>query len=104
VKGALGLRIVGWVAYGLTLAEASVLIGLGVNEVEPPDGVILSVGALGATALFSHAGDAFFSAAEANTERTQTPTPASYRVVPTLGWARSNKGAWLPVPRVSGSF
>jgi hypothetical protein len=104
VKGALGLRIVGWVAYGIMLAEASVLIGLGVNEIEPPDGVILSVGALGATSLFSFAGDAFFSAAEANAKRRSGPQQLTLRVAPSLGWIRTHDGTLSPVPGVLGSF
>jgi hypothetical protein len=104
VQGALGLRILGWVGYGLTLAEAIVLIGLGVNEVEPPDGVIVSVGALGATSLFSFAGDAFFSAAEAEAERAAASPTSGFTVVPSVGWTRSREGALVPKLALAGTF
>jgi hypothetical protein len=103
VKGAQGLRIVGWVAYGLTLVDASVLIGMGANEVEPPDGVIVSVGALGAISLLSLAGDAFFSASEARAKQASAP-PATFSVSPTLAWGRARDGNALPVLGVRGAF
>lgn len=103
VKGAQGLRIVGWIGYGIALVDASVLIGMGVNEVEPPDGVIASVGALGAISLLSFAGDAFFSAAEAKEKQKAAPAPA-LQVAPTLAWARTRDGGALPVLGVRGAF
>ena len=104
MEGAVGLRVLGWVAYGLTIAEATVLIGLGLNEVEPPDGVIVSVGALGAIALSSFAGDAFFSAAEADAELAASPPMTGLTVVPTIGFARSRQGSLVPQLALAGSF
>jgi hypothetical protein len=36
VRGNLGLRVGGWVVYGLALADAAILVALGANEIEPP--------------------------------------------------------------------
>ena len=61
VKGNVGLRIGGWVLYGLTLLDAAVLVGLGANEVDVPPGVITSVGVLGLGSISLAAADALVS-------------------------------------------
>jgi hypothetical protein len=104
VKGAQGLRITGWIAYGLTLADASVLIAMGANEVEPVDGLITSVGALGALSLLSFSADAFFSAAEASAPRDPRPHAAPLTVTPAFAWSRGPDGAPLAIAGARGSF
>jgi hypothetical protein len=104
VKGAQGLRITGWIAYGLTLADASVLIAMGASEVEPVDGLITSVGALGAVSLLSFAADAFFSAAEADAKLDARPKATSFALRPALAWSRAPDGALVPVLGAHGSF
>jgi len=104
VRGNPGLRVVGWVGYGLSLLDATLLLGLGVNEVEPPDGVIMTVGALGATSLVCFAADAFSSASEAEEARAARPAGASLTVLPALSWARGRTGELEPVVGVVGAF
>jgi uncharacterized membrane protein YgdD (TMEM256/DUF423 family) len=64
VTGSLGLRIAGWIAYGVTLADAAYLLSQ-VGQGEVDDGLILSVGLLGTAAMACFVVDARLSAAEA---------------------------------------
>jgi hypothetical protein len=78
VDGMLGMRIAGWIAYGLSLSDAVVLIGLGLAEVTPPGGIITLVGVLGGAGLIFHALDAMASGSEAEAlgARAQGPSVA----------------------------
>lgn len=105
VTGAPGLRIAGWVGYTLMLLDASVLIGLGVAEIEPPDGVILSVGLLGGSSLACLASDAFISAAQANEAlAASSRTAASLTLAPSLLWTRAADGSLVPSLGARGAF
>lgn len=67
VSGLLGARIVGWILYGLSLATAVVMVGLGLADVAVP---IPSIVGLGAGAILSTlflSLDAFVSASQAKT-------------------------------------
>ncbi len=66
VSGAPGMRIAGWIGYALALVDAVSLVILGASEIEPPDGVITSVGILGAASIVFFSIDAFASASEAS--------------------------------------
>lgn len=58
VRGSLGAMITSWILYGLTLTDAIALIGVGASGIEPPTGLIASVGVLGlssATLMSIHA-------------------------------------------------
>ena len=61
--GIMGMRIAGWIAYGLSLTNAVGLVALGVAEIEPVDGLILITGAVGSAGLLMLALDAAASAA-----------------------------------------
>ena len=65
MTGSTALRIVAWIGYGLTLADAAVLLAQ-TGTSTPPDGQILSVGLLGAASMACMVTDAFLSASEAN--------------------------------------
>ncbi len=56
-----GLRIAGWIAYGVTLTSAVVLIAEGLAQVEPPTGEIAATAALGAFSLVAFSVDALAS-------------------------------------------
>jgi hypothetical protein len=64
VVGSPGLRIWGWIGYGLAIADAAYLLSY-VGKREPADGAILSVGLGGATSLTLFIIDAFMSASQA---------------------------------------
>jgi hypothetical protein len=81
-RGVLALRIVGWIAYGLSMVNAVALIGLGAAEIEPPDGSIVSAGGLAAVSLLSFATDALVSRRQAIAE---TRVADSGSVVPVIG-------------------
>jgi hypothetical protein len=103
-RGVLGLRIAGWLGYALTLADAGVLIGLGVAQVTPPDGTITSVGLLGATSLILLSADAFASAGQASDVGTR-PAPSTWaRLVPTIGTVRDLDGVRITTLGLSGPF
>jgi hypothetical protein len=107
VKGAQATRIVGWVGYGLSLLDASILIGMGVNEVEPADGLILSVGLLGAASLACFATDAFVSASQAEAAAGASAPPPQgfdFSVSPALGFRRTPRGAYDPTLGLTGTF
>ncbi len=89
VPGNPGLRIAGWVFYGISLADALVLIALGVSEVQPPDGLTTSVGLIGAGALSFFAADAFTSASQAEDAARQ----GAATVAPALGTAVGSDGS-----------
>lgn len=93
-RGVRGLRIAGWIVYGLALADAFALLGMGVAEVEPPDGVIVSVGGLGTAALALMAADAWVSSNQARRPRhvAVSGPPREPRWLPTLSWSRGVVG------------
>jgi hypothetical protein len=64
-RGVLGLRVAGWVLYGLTLVDACALIALGVMKQEPPAGVISAAGVLGMTSGVFMSVDALVAHAQA---------------------------------------
>lgn len=105
VNGATGLRVAGWIGYVLTLLDATTLIGLGVAEVEPPDGVILSVGLLGASSLACLSADAFISASQANAAAAAAPrTSRAFTLTPGVLWTRAPDGTLMPGLGAHGTF
>jgi hypothetical protein len=64
VTGSLGLRIAGWISYGVALADAAYLLSQ-TGKSEPDDGLILSVGLLGTASMACFVVDARISAAQA---------------------------------------
>jgi hypothetical protein len=66
VNGVLALRIVGWITYGLVMADATALIAMGVAEVDPGMGPIVAGTALAGVSLISMSIDAIAGASEAS--------------------------------------
>jgi hypothetical protein len=71
------LRVVGWVAFGLALGDALVLVGT--PEVRKPDGLITSVGVLAFIGVGALSIEAMISAGEAEAAVTR---PGAVSVVP----------------------
>ncbi len=90
--GLKGLRIVGWIAYGVSLVGALYLLILGASDTEPFGGLITTTGVVGAASLTFFGIDAFVSHSEA-AEGTLSSVPA---LVPALGMARDNGGGAIP--------
>ncbi|MGI5864360.1 MAG: dickkopf-related protein [Myxococcales bacterium] len=65
VDGLLGMRILGWTTYGLGMANALVLVAIGLADGSPDTGLITLAGGLGLVSLVSLSIDAFVSGAEA---------------------------------------
>lgn len=65
VRGLVGMRVLGWIAYGGTLANAIVLLSLGLAEVTPSEGHIIATGILGFASILCMSIDAFVSGAQA---------------------------------------
>ena len=66
VRGVAGLRVTGWVTYGLTLASAVVMLAMGLADVEVPDGYILVSTISGVASVLFMSIDAFVSGAQAS--------------------------------------
>lgn len=100
VRGALGLRIPAWIAYGVSLMDALVLIGLGAAEVDITYApFIASTVALGDLALAFFAADALVARSQARAKMAETPSATTAarrspppRLSPTLA----------PVPGIDG--
>ncbi len=87
-EGLLGLRIAGWIGYGLFLTNAAVLIGEGVANIKPFDGAITATGLLGSFSLVALSADAL---ASCNLPPV-TPSPASRQTSSTAHWT------WVAAP------
>jgi hypothetical protein len=106
VRGSFGLRLTGWITYGLTLADATSLLGVGAANLTVPPGLIISAGLLGALSLTFFSIDALISrheAIEAESARTSA-VETSFRVLPVASAARLPDGSTHPVFGFAGSF
>lgn len=66
VSGSVGLRIVGWISYGLSLAAAVVALSIAIAaDVTIPEPIVGSIAAVGVGALICMAVDGFMSAGQA---------------------------------------
>ena len=109
VSGVLGLRIVGWIFYGLTLANAVVAVVLGVTTTVPAP-IILSLGALGILTEVFMSIDALVSRGQAVTvvEHNRGAAGAraapGFRVVPMFSLTPSRLGGAAATFGVAGTF
>ena len=92
VSGLMGLRITGWVAYGLAMANAISLVGFGVADIAPPDGQLTATGALGMASLVCFSIDAFVSGAQAR-RLAREAAPQAARD-PGVSWGVSVAPLW----------
>ncbi len=65
VPGVPALRVIGWILYGLSLAGAGALVGLGAISKQPPSGLIAGVTSIGTSAGLAFSFDDFFVHAQA---------------------------------------
>jgi hypothetical protein len=85
VTGVKGLRVTGWVVYGLSLLDAAVAIGFAASDAYIPDGVAAALGVLGMSGLLAFSIDAFVARGQA-LERGR-PTASSPADAPGLSFA-----------------
>jgi hypothetical protein len=100
VNGVLGLRIAGWIGYGLTLADATALLVLSFDH--PIDNWhVASVGLLGSTTAAAFAIDATISASQANSIRARSN---GLTLHPGFGVARTSAREQVPLLTLQGTF
>jgi len=104
VLGAPGLRLAGWIAYGLALADALVLIGLNVAEVYVSAAVGISVAVLGMASAIGMSIDAFASASQAESAGggEMQSIGAAPRLVPIFGLRPGPDGSVTGLVGVGG--
>lgn len=96
VSGLVGARIVGWILYGLTLATAVLMAGLGLGELQVPVPLIVSFGAGAVLSTLFMTLDAFVSASQARTLKEELGTPG-VRHAPFVAVVPSSTGKGLGV-------
>ncbi len=67
VIGSPGLRLTGWIFYGLSIADGLALLGLAISDADIPPAVTASVGVLGTASAVFMSLDAFESGKQART-------------------------------------
>lgn len=106
VRGSIGLRITGWVGYGITALASLVTLGLptgtdGAND--PAQQWVLGTTLLGTATLTAFALDAFITASEARGVAA-TYVPAPVAILPSLGVARDAGRELVPTVGLVGEF
>jgi hypothetical protein len=109
VTGYPGLRIAGWIGYGVTLFDALILLGVALSDGEVTQAHVASVGALGTLTAIGFALDASGSAGQAEAIRAQQqpavpPRAAAPPVAPALGLAEDATGERVGVLGLRWSF
>ena len=95
-RGSLPLRVTGWIAYGLTIINAGVLIGYALtnqNGAPVPNPLIAALGGLGLVSLGSFTADAFVSAAQA--DRAPPPRPIARGIAFAPVISATPGGGWV---------
>jgi len=92
VPGNPGMRMGGWIAYGLAIADGIALVGLGIADVTVPPGPTIACGVLGALGISFISFDAIQSAGAAARARQR----GSVQVSPSLGAIRTAEGHLAP--------
>jgi hypothetical protein len=99
VNGVTGLRIAGWVFYGITLAVAGVVLLTRLGDTDTPDGLITGTGAAGALTIACFSIDAVVGWHEAEKIAARDPGWA-----PVIGMAIENDGGRLPTIGAAARF
>jgi hypothetical protein len=100
VIGSPGLRLAGWIFYGLSIADGLTLLGLAISDVDIPPAVTASVGALGTASAVFMSLDAFSSAAQAR----ELGTAPRLSLRPYVGAIRDADNATVPTTGLAWSF
>ncbi|MFZ5444111.1 MAG: hypothetical protein ACOZQL_29210 [Myxococcota bacterium] len=95
IRGGLGWRIVGWVTFGLAMANGVIALGLGLADFTVPSAVIASLGGLGVLSALSHGIDAFITGGEGRT-LAAGGTASTVRAQPLFLLARDSRGGVAP--------
>lgn len=96
VSGLVGARIVGWILYGLTLATAVLMVGLGLAGDQVPVPLIVSLGAGSVLSTLFMTLDAFVSASQARTLKEELGA-GGVRHAPFVALVPSSAGRGLGV-------
>jgi hypothetical protein len=91
--------VLSWVGYGLTLANAAVLLAVSFEEGDVSSAHIASVGLVGTLSLIGFSIDASASASQA--ERLSGPAAT---LEPRVGLQREGDGSLSPTVGVAGTF
>ncbi|MCC6806915.1 MAG: hypothetical protein IT381_05800 [Deltaproteobacteria bacterium] len=103
VRGVVALQVIGWIFYGLTIAQCSALVVVGAIGITPPEGVIASTAALTTVTYSAFAVDAFVSRAQAK-RVMQLAKSDGVRVLPIVAVARTGNGGTAPTLGLGGTF
>lgn len=95
IRGGLGWRIVGWVAFGLAMVNGVVSLGIGLAGVTVPSVAIGTLGGLGALSALCHAIDGFITGGEGRALAAEGQVSV-VRHQPLLTLARDSRGGVVP--------
>jgi hypothetical protein len=98
VEGNPGLRLAGWIGYGLALSDAVVILGLAIGGANTSGGPTYSVAALGSVASIIMAIDA------SQTYNQAKNLKVSSSIQPAFGTIRDNKGNQYPTVGIKINF
>ena len=87
VKGIPALRLASWILYGLSALGAVSLVGIGISNESPPDGVVASVTGVMCLSGALMTIDAFSSDSQANRKLARTRSPGK----------KNQKNRWTPL-------
>ena len=99
VHGPVGLRIAGWVGYGLTVINALALLGLGAADVDVSSGPIASTVLLGVLSSLCFTTSGFIATSRAEMASVSTP-----RILPVASAVRTPRGNAQPTLGLAVTF
>lgn len=100
VMGSPGLRLAGWIGYGLTMADAIIAVGLGASDVDVPEGTVIAIGVLGSASLAMIASDVMATANQSEALLSSK----KIRISPTIGYMATNNSKYIPTLGVKIKF
>lgn len=100
VMGSPGLRLAGWIGYGLTMADAIIAVGIGASDLEVPDGTVIAIGVLGSASLAMIASDVMATANQSEA----LLSGKKYSISPTVGYFASHQNKCIPTVGVKIKF
>ena len=100
VLGSPGLRLAGWIGYGLTMADAIIAVGIGASELEVPDGTVIAIGVLGSASLAMIASEVMATANQSEA----LLSGKKISIGPTVGYYASRQGKYIPTIGVNIKF
>ena len=109
VRGVLALRISGWIGYGLTMAESTIVLALVLESrsnltYEQVNLAVASIGLLGSASAVLFAIDAGISASQANAIASRGRPAGGLTLTPGLGVTRTASREQVPLLTLGGTF